>query len=151
MVGACRQLVDTVTLAFHHREQVQVVELDLQAAYNIVWQARLWLKLWRKGIEEQLIWWIRGFLLDRMSQIVVGEATLEVHPGCGVPQGSPLSCPLFLVFIDDLLWALLSARWTSQQAFADDLILWHAGSFWLGVIHQGLQKALRLAERWAIF
>ena len=89
--------------------------LDLQAAYDTVWQVGLWLKLRRKGVPEQLLWWIRGFLSDRLSQIVVGEATLEVHPGCGVPQGSPLSCPLLIVFIDDLLWALLSAVWTSQQ------------------------------------
>ena len=81
----------------------------------------------------------------------MGEATLEIRPGCGVPQGSPLSCPLFLVFVDDLLWALASASWTEQQAFADDLILWRAGSLRSGTIHPGLRKALRLAERWAIF
>ena len=151
VVGACRQLADAVTLAFRHRQQVQAVALDLQAAYDTVWQAGLWLKLHRNGVEEQLLWWIRGFLLDRLSHVVVGEATLMIRPGCGVPQGSPLSCPLFLVFIDDLLWALLSASWTQQQAFADDLILWQAGSLRSGVIHPGLQKALRLAERWAIF
>ena len=151
VVGACRQLADAVTSAFRRREQVQAVALDLQAAYDTVWQAGLWLKLRRKGVQEQLLWWIRGFLVDRLSQMVVGEATLEVHPSCGVPQGSPLSCPLFLVFIDDLLWALLNAAWTSQQAFADDLILWRAGSLRSGVIHPGLRKALRLAERWAVF
>ena len=151
VVGACCHLADAVTSAFCRRQQVQAVALDLQAAYDTVWQAGLWLKLRRKGLDEQLLWWIRGFLADRLSQIVVGEATLKIRPGCGVPQGSPLSCPLFLVFIDDLLWALASARWTQQQAFADDLILWRAGSLRLGIIHPGLRKALRLAERWALF
>ena len=56
MVGACRQLADAVTLAFRRREQVQAVALDLQAAYDTVWQAGLWLKLHRKGVELQLLW-----------------------------------------------------------------------------------------------
>ena len=121
--------------------------LDLQAAYDTVWQAGLWLKLRRQDVEAQLLWWIRGFLSDRLSHVVVGEATLKIRPSCGVPQGSPLSCPLFLVFIDDLLWALLSASWTQQQAFADDLILWRAGSLRSGILYPGLRKALRLAEQ----
>ena len=93
---------------------MQAVALDLQAAYDTVWQTGLWVKLRRQGVHEQLVWWIRGFLSDRLSQVVVGEATLEIRPGCGVPQGSPLSCTLFLVFVDDLLWALISASWTEQ-------------------------------------
>ena len=85
VVGACCHLADAVTSAFCRRQQVQAVALDLQAAYDTVWQAGLWLKLRRKGLDEQLLWWIRGFLTDQLSQIVMGEATLEIHPGCGVP------------------------------------------------------------------
>ena len=107
VVGACRRLAEDVASAFRRRQQVQAVALDLQAAYDTVWQAGLLLKLRRKGVDESLIWWIQGVLRDQVSWLVVGEASLEVRPSCGVPQGSPLSPPLFLVFVDDLLWALI--------------------------------------------
>ena len=58
VVEACRQLAGVVTLAFCHRQQVQAVALNLQAAYDTVWQAGVWLKLHRKRAEEQLLWWI---------------------------------------------------------------------------------------------
>ena len=80
--------------------------------------------------------------MDRLSQVAVGEATLEIRPGCGVPQGSPLSCPLFLVFVDDLLWALLSASWTQQQAFADDLSSGEQALSDLGRFTLGSEKPL---------
>ena len=66
----------------------------------------------RKGVAEYLIQWTRSFLYDRRSLLEVGEASLEVRPRYGVPQGSPRSQPLFLVFIDDLLWAL-SRAWVA--------------------------------------
>ena len=58
VIGACRHLADAVTFAFRQRQQVQAVALDLQAAYDTVWQAGLWVKLRRKGVDEQLVWWI---------------------------------------------------------------------------------------------
>ena len=63
------------------------------------------------------------------SFLGLGEAEVEIRPECGVPQGSPLSPPLFTVFIDDLLWILGRIRELRVQAFADDLAVWACGDF----------------------
>ena len=37
VVGACRQLVNTITSTSRHREHVQAVTLDLYATYDTIW------------------------------------------------------------------------------------------------------------------
>ena len=81
----------------------------------------------------------------------MGESSFEIHPHCGVLQGSPISTILFLIYIDYLLHRIVRVQLVSRNAFSDDLILWLAGSFHDRIIHPSLQRALGLMERWAIF
>ena len=73
------------------------------------------------GINGRMLNWVRAFLTNRTIQTQFDGAlspklTLEE----GLPQGSALSCTLFLIFINDLP-PLLNV---SKALFADDLVIW---------------------------
>ena len=63
-----------------------------------------------------------------------------------MPQGSPLSPTLFLVFVDDLLQQLSLV--VHCQAFADDTFIWDIVST-RGPCPPGVQNALHLVETWS--
>ena len=150
-MAACHRLVEDIYAALRHRHQIQAVTLDIQAAYDTVWRAGLLRKLAVAGVEGYLVRWVQSFLEDRIAMLEVGEHTREVLTSCGVPQGSPLSPTLFLVFIDDLLHSLSSLGPMKAQGFADDLVLWIHGSLREGNIHPILRQGLMRAEQWSRF
>ena len=79
------------------------------------------MKLKRLGITSNMYRWIKGFLSERTVAIRYRKETSRKRTlEQGLPQGSALSCTLFLAFINDLPNYLGS----SNLLFADDLAIW---------------------------
>ena len=141
------RFVTSASLALKTRRRCVAVALDIQSAYDTVDHVALLWKLREKGAPRYLVAWIRAFLAHRTAQLVVNESVYPFEISVGVPQGSPLSPTLFLVFVDDLLQDL--ERIVQLQAFADDILLWDIMTY-RGSCPPRVQEALRIVEAWSL-
>ena len=110
---------------FQKKEHTTAVFIDLQQAYDRVWRKGLLFKMQNMGIKGKMYSWIKAFLSDRLIQTRLNDtlsskAVLEE----GLPQGSSLSCTLFLIFINDITDNLKCMK----ALFADDLVIWHSSN-----------------------
>jgi hypothetical protein len=91
-------ILDRVHQAWGRGRQASMVLLDLAGAYDNVSHERLLSNIQRLGL-GLLVPWIRAFLTNRRTQIKLPGYLSEAFPTpTGIPQGSPLSPILFLLF-----------------------------------------------------
>ena len=115
------RLVQSTLQGFKEGKHTFGVFVDLQQAYDKVWRKGLLVKMLRMGIHGCMFNWIQAFLSNRTiatryNGATSSKRTLEE----GLPQGSSLSCTLFLIYINDLAEQLN----ISKAMFADDLVIW---------------------------
>ena len=100
----------------------------------------------QKSLPRYRVAWTRAFLQHRTVVLRVNESEFSYPIRVGVPQGSPLSPTLFLVYVDDLLQQL--SQVVHFQAFANDMFIWDIATI-RGSCPLGVQTALHLVESWS--
>jgi hypothetical protein len=130
-----------------HRRKTIVVALDVKAAYDSVWHDGLIFKILLLPLPPNLIGWLVDFLRDRKLQArVSGFLSRVATANCGVPQGSPLSPLLYILFTADLLES--PSPNTITESYADDLTTTASGDS-LPAAEQAAQVEIDRIALWA--
>ncbi len=100
---------------------IDTIFLNFHKAFDSVPHARLLSKLAVEGITGKKADWIRDFLTNRHQRVIVKKGKSKwANVISGIPQGSVISPPLFVIFINDVHNVVTS----TVQIFSDDTTLY---------------------------
>lgn len=149
-----RSATDLVAALIHDIEQaladgrlLTLLTMDVQGAFDAVLRNRLIAILRRQGWPAALIRWIYSWLTDRSATIRLQDFLTEAAKlACGLPQGSPLSPILFLLYTVALYEVLGQTR---SYGYADDAAMLFSGPTLADTTTQAT-NAIRTLQQWGI-
>jgi hypothetical protein len=125
-----------------------MLSLDLTGAFDNVSQERLIYILRQKGFPDWVVNVVHGFMAERSTTLIfTGFKSQEYPTQTGIPQGSPISPALFLLFACDLLWEFEDTP-VQGIGFVDDTNLLVYGPTAESNCRQ-LERAHEICARWA--
>ena len=122
---------DLVTAAVHDIEEAwtqgkiaSILTLNVQGAFDSVLPGRLIHRLQEQRWPHNIQKWVASFLTDRSATLKLdGTMSDPLLLSCGLPQGSPASPVLFMLYIEPLFRIGPLERHKSRFGYADDLCL----------------------------
>lgn len=147
---AIRVVIEAAQTAWDHGAVASLLQLDIKGAFDTVNHTRLLDTLRQKGFPPWVVRWIRSYLTGRQAQLSFdGREAEPVLLRAGVPQGSPLSPILFILYIATLYEALEAQHpHLLIVGFADDTNLMAFGQTAKACCMQ-LQDAWATCTSWA--
>ena len=98
-VDLAAALIHDIDRALDSGKVATLVTMDIQGAFDSVLRKRLIFRLREQGWPIQLVKWVDSFMSSRSARVRFKETTTDDLPlHCGLPQGSPISPILFLLY-----------------------------------------------------
>lgn len=122
-------LIQETQDAWALKQLVGALFMDVKGAFDHVAPAQLTRRMEELGLDGDLIRWTQSFLEDRRVQLVIdGFQCLEQPIQAGIPQGSPVSPILFVIYLSGVFRAIEAAvPGIRGLSFVDDIGLLIAG------------------------
>ncbi|RKL06834.1 hypothetical protein BFJ70_g16980 [Fusarium oxysporum] len=96
-------LIHDIEEAFARNKVVTLVTMDIQGAFDTVMRNRLVLRLREQGWPDHLARWVESFMMERSARVRYHDTTTPLSSlQCGLPQGSPVSPILFLLYTEPI-------------------------------------------------
>ena len=126
-----RSATDLAAAVVHDMEEAllrgqvgTMLTLDVKGAFDAVLPGRLVRRLQEQGWPPNLVRWVSCFATGRAATLRLDDETGPEFPLlAGLPQGSPVSPVLFMLFLQPLFTLGVRERRRARHGFADDICL----------------------------
>ncbi len=148
-IDAVATLLHTVQEKWQEKKLAGALFMDVKGAFDHVSRGQLLTRMIELGMDGDLVTWTGSFLTNRKVQLVIdGHDNKEKEIQTGIPQGSPVSPILFLIYISGVFDKVFETNpLVTSLSFVDDLGFIAAGSS-VKEVAKTLENVVQVVLKW---